>query len=276
VYADGRPEVVLHEVVHAYCHHSFGHIGPVWYAEGMAEMGHYWVEGDATVRADDREIGFLRGNPTITLAATLSPQQVSGDGWKNYASRWSLCHFLVHSPNYSRRFSLFGRSMLRGSDITFQQMYGSVGNQLAFEYRLFLQHISPGYCLHRTAWDWNGKFTTLRTGRTAASTISAGRGWQPSGLAVNAGVHYQYASSGKCSITGGTKNVDADGDAQGRGRLVGTLLANYQLGTEFELGTKGSFRAASNGNLYLRCRNAWNELAGDSGDLSVKLQLQRR
>ncbi len=41
-----------HEAVHAYCGQMFGRTGPIWYAEGMAEMGQYWREGDRTVNCD--------------------------------------------------------------------------------------------------------------------------------------------------------------------------------------------------------------------------------
>jgi hypothetical protein len=276
VYADERPEVVLHEVVHAYCHHSFGHIGPVWYSEGMAEMGRYWIDGDTTVHADRRETEYVCRSPRKTLAEATSPYQVSGDSWQNYASRWALCHFLTHAPNYSQQFSVIGRSLLTGRDVTFDQMYRGVARELAFEYDFFLQHIAPGYCVYRTAWNWNGNFTALRSGRTADATIAAGRGWQPSGLTVISGVPYEYVSHGRCSIAGGLENVNADGDDRGRGRLVGILLNNYQLGAEFELGADGSFQASSSGDLYLRCRNAWSELAADSGQLSVAMRLQRQ
>jgi hypothetical protein len=268
--------VVLHEVVHAYCHHSFGRIGPVWYSEGMAEMGHYWNDGDTTVRADPREIKYLRGSPANMLAETITPHQLTGDCWQNYASRWALCHFLVHSPNYSTQFSRFGRGLLTGRDISFGQTYGDVASELTFEYRFFLEHLGAGYCVQRTAWDWSKRFGALRTGRTVNTTISAGRGWQPTGLTVLSGAQYQYAASGLCSIDGGGRIVDADGDARGRGRLVGVLLDNYQLGSEFELGTLGAFEAPASGNLYLRCRNAWSELSTDSGRLAVRLQLQRQ
>ena len=113
VYADARPEVVLHELVHAYCHHTFGRIGPIWYSEGMAEMGHYWTEGDTAVRADLRETKHLRESPPKTLTEALSPQQATGDSWQNYASRWALCHFLTHAPNYSSQFLSLGRGLLR-------------------------------------------------------------------------------------------------------------------------------------------------------------------
>ncbi len=93
VYANARPEVVLHEAVHAYCHQTFGHIGPIWYSEGMAEMGHYWKEGDRAVHAGKREILFLREHAPLSLAATLSDSQVTGDSWQNYASRWCALPF---------------------------------------------------------------------------------------------------------------------------------------------------------------------------------------
>jgi hypothetical protein len=276
VYADARPEVVQHEVVHAYCHHAFGRIGPVWYSEGMAEMGHYWTDGDRAVRADPREIKYLREHPPKSLAETLSAHHASGDSWQNYASRWALCHFLSHAPNYSPQFSSLGLGLLTGQDVSFEQTFGARARELSFEYLFFLEHLAPGCRVDLTAWEWNKEFAALRSGRMMTSAIAAGRGWQPSGLTVRSGVPYEYTATGTCRIAGGPRKVDANGDHRGRGRLVGVLYDNYQLGTEFELGTEGSLQLPAGGNLYLRCRNAWNELAADSGRLSVKLKLQGR
>ena len=114
VYASARLEVIQHEVVHAYCHQTFGRIGPVWYSEGMAEMGHYWKEGDRAVHADLREIAFLHNNLPKSLAKILSPAQVTGDCWQNYASRWALCHFLFSNPNYAHQFRQLGRGISGG------------------------------------------------------------------------------------------------------------------------------------------------------------------
>ena len=52
------------------------------------------------------------------------------------------------------------------------------------------------------------------------------------------------------------------------------MLDGYKLGKEFELGESGYFTAPSNGNLYLRCRVAWNEIADNSGRVTVKLRLK--
>ena len=166
VYASARTEVVRHESVHAYCHQTFGRVGPVWYSEGMAEMGHYWKEGDAAVRVGRREIHFLHENPPKSLAATLSLSQVSGDSWQNYASRWALCHFLVHDPNYAPQFLSMGRGILAGKDISFDQTYAATARELWFEYLLFLEHIDRGYRVDLCAWDWSKKFACLRPGHT--------------------------------------------------------------------------------------------------------------
>jgi hypothetical protein len=274
VYSAARFEVVQHEVIHAYCHQTFGRVGPVWYSEGMAEMGHYWKEGDPSLHADPREIEFLHKNPPQSLATVISPAQVTGDCWQNYASRWALCHFLLSNSNYAHQFRQLGRGLLAGKDVSFERTYASVSRELLFEYLFFLEHICPAYRVDLCAWNWKKKFAPLPSGRVQTVAIAAGRGWQPSGVTVRAGVPYEYRASGAWQIAGEPKDVDADGDAAHRGRLVGILMKDCQLGAEFELGAKGSLRLAEDGDLYLRCRNAWNKLAGNSGHVTVKFQRQ--
>ena len=50
-------------------------------------------------------------------------------------------------------------------------------------------------------------------------------------------------------------------------------MKDYQLGREFDLGGQGSFQSTFGGDLYLRCRNAWGELADDTGCVAVRLKL---
>jgi hypothetical protein len=107
------------------------------------------------------------------------------------------------------------------------------------------------------------------------ATIRAGRGWQPTGLTVSPGMHYECVATGNWRIANGLKTVDVSGDDHGRGRLVGVLMKDYQLGPEFDVGDRGSLQMAAGGDLYLRCRNAWNELADDSGRVAVRLKRQR-
>jgi hypothetical protein len=147
---------------------------------------------------------------------------------------------------------------------------------LFFEYIFFLQQISRGYRVDLCAWDWKRKFTCLQPGQTQRVTVAAGRGWQPAGLTTRSGTQYEYVAAGTWQIAGEPEAVDPDGDKLGRGRLVGVLMKNYRLGPEFELGAKGSLQLEAGGDLYLRCRNRWSELAGDCGHVTVKLQLHER
>lgn len=274
VVACARPEVVQHEAVHAYCHQVFGRIGPVWYSEGMAELGRYGEEGHAAVRADPREIEFLRKYKPTSLTQMLSGNQVSGDSWQNYAVRWSLCHFLTCNPNYAKQFHRLGRGLLTGKNVSFEQTFGDRMQPLLFEYRLFLTHIDRGYRVERCAWDWCKSFACLPANSPLTVDIAAGRGWQPTGLTVCSGVKYDYRTEGTWRAAGASEAVDASGDSRGRGRLVGVLLKDLQLGPEFELGGQGSIQLKSEGDLYLRCRTAWNELADDEGRISVQFVAQ--
>ena len=276
VYSCARPEVAQHEVIHAYCHQTFGRIGPVWYAEGMAEIGHYWTEGDSAVHAGQREIEFLRDNPPKSLAEPLSRTQTTGDSWQNYALRWALCHFLVSNPNYARQFRQWGRELLAGKDVAFEQAFSPISRQLFFEYLFFLEHIGRGYRVELCAGDWKKKFACLRPDHAPTAIVAAGRGWQPTGLTVRRGTQYEYLAEGAWQIGEKAETVDANGDGDGRGRLVGVLLKDYHLGPEFELGAKGLLQPKTDGDLYLRCRTPWNEVTNDRGRISVTVKASGR
>ena len=72
VYAPADRRTLLHESVHGYCRQTFGGVGPVWYAEGMAEMGQYWKKDDAGVTAPDEVLAFLKNIPRTPSARLLN------------------------------------------------------------------------------------------------------------------------------------------------------------------------------------------------------------
>ena len=110
VYAVADHGTPQHEAVHAYCGQTFGRVGPLWYSEGMAEMGNYWRPNDASVRCPDYVIDYIRHSHPKSLAEILfedgvdrpgRPVAATGDSWQNYAWRWALCQLLENNPNYS-------------------------------------------------------------------------------------------------------------------------------------------------------------------------------
>ena len=274
VYAVPDRGVPQHEAVHAYCIQTFGTTGPTWYAEGMAEMGQYWRDGDSSVQAREEVIRYLRSSRPKPLREIVQSGQLTGDSWQNYAWRWALCHLLANNTNYAARFRPLGLGLLTRQEVNFEQVYGAMAREVSFEYRFFLQHVERGYRADLCSWDWSKEFRPLTTtNRTVAARVLAARGWQPSGLTVSKGSTYECSAKGSWKTSKSSRSVDADGDEEAVGRLVGVIMdENDQLGEPFDLGTSVTFTAAQSGNLYVRCNDQWNNLVDNSGRLSLKLK----
>lgn len=166
--------------------------------------------------------------------------------------------------------------MLADQQVSFEQTYGNMQREIEFEYRLFLKYLQKGYRSDLNSWDWKAKFRRDKNGVPVLSRIDAGHGWQASKLTVVKGEEYEYSVAGTWS-TGKEPEVSsltADGDAAGKGRLVGVLFKDYELSDEFPLGAFGTFTAPADGDLFLRCQDDWNSMADNKGKMSVKLKLK--
>jgi hypothetical protein len=263
-------QVPLHEAVHGYCQQTFGRTGPMWYAEGMAELGHYWLEGKKGVHAPEVIIRYLRKAKPRRLEELIVTKQELGGTWQDYAWWWFLCHLLENNPNYTAQFRALGLELLTGKDTGFRQAFGAKIKELTFEYDFFLAHLQNGYRVDLCAWDWNRKFFGTTAGRTVMAQVQAGRGWQPSGLIVAAGANYAYGATGTWRTARNAEPIDANGNPEGYGRLVGVVMNDYRLGEAFSLGKSGRFTAPADGRLYLRCANEWAKIAGASGRVAVR------
>ena len=274
VYAVADHGTPQHEAVHAYCYQTFGTTGPVWYSEGMAEIGQYWREKELAVNADPRVIEYLRASRPKELTDIVDVNEITGDSWQAYAWRWALCYLLANNTNYQARFRPLGLALLAEQPVSFELTYGAMAREITFEYHFFLKHFDTGYRADLTSWDWSAEFRPLqRSGNPVSARIDADHGWQPSGLEVAAGNEYTYACTGtwKTSKAGRAVSADGEGNGSAKGKLVGIVMKDFQLGAPFELGSDGTFIAPGDGRMYLRCRDAWNELDDNSGRISVKL-----
>ena len=267
--------VVQHESAHAYCTMAFGSTGPTWLAEGVAEMCQYWRGDETAVNAEPYVIKYIRdSSPKRTLAQIAVPGRVPSGGWQDYAWRWALCHLLARNPNYSSRFKPLAIALMsKQPNVSFASVYGPVAQQISFEYDLFLQSLDNGYEARLCAWQWERKFVSLRRGGRSKVKVAAKYGWQASGFKVSDGQSYDVAAQGQWKIVEQGDACSADGDAQGRGRLVGVIFDNYKLSAPIELGTRKSFVAPVRGNLYLRCLDDWHSLADNDGELTVHLRI---
>jgi len=263
--------VPQHEAVHAFCRQTFGHVGPTWYSEGMAEMGNYWREGKTDVHIEPVVMQYLQQSKPRSLREIVAPDQGAGT-WQDYAWRWALCHLLANNPNYAPRFRPLGMGFITGQPVSFEQTYGAMASEISFEYLFFLEHLEQGLEASLIAWDWKKKFLPLKHDKkTVRCRVQARRGWQPTGLTVTAGHEYSLEAEGTWKLTEGGESLSADGDAEGNGSLTGVLMKDWKLGQPFRLGAEGRFVAPGDGDLYLRCQDGWIKIGDNSGVVSVKL-----
>lgn len=275
IYSCDDHGVVQHEATHAYANLAFGSTGPTWLAEGVAEMGQYWKVDERAVDISPPVMQYLQqASPKRTLLEIAIPGRTDSGTWRDYAWRWALCHLLANNPNYADRFKPLAIALMSEQEnVSFESVYGPVAKEISFEYDLFLQTLDNGYRADLCAWQWGRKFAPLTGDRRAKTNVTSKYGWQASNLRVKAGETYEIASTGSWKIAAGGSEVTGDGDDSGRGKLLGVVFSDYKLSEPIEIGVRGKFTAASDGDLYLRCRDEWNRLADNAGELTVHMRL---
>ncbi|QDU29095.1 hypothetical protein ETAA8_42020 [Anatilimnocola aggregata] len=272
IYAPADRRTLLHESVHGYCRQTFHGVGPVWYAEGMAEMGQYWKKGDPGVNAPDEVIGFLKKHSPKSSKEVVESNQLTGDSRQAYATRWALCHLLANNPNYSAKFRPLGISLMLKQPVSFDKTYGPVMAQLDFEYRLFLADACPGYRVDLCAWDWKTKFAPLKVDTTVTKRVEARRGWQATGATLTAGTEYLFETDGNWTIEPG-KAIEAKDE--GGSKMMGALLVDGRLGAEFAIRHQAKFTPGETGDLYVRCDDAWGAIADNEGVVALTVRPTR-
>ena len=279
VYSCDDHNVVQHEAVHAYCNMAFGTSGPIWYSEGMAEIGNYWAPEQSAIRIEPAVIAYLTTAEKKEMADIVAAGQITGDSWKAYAWRWALCHLLFTNPNYSKRFRELGINLMMEKDDSFEKAFGEMKERIAFEYDQFVANFDNGYRADLCVWQWVDEPQPIA--KLGKVTVNARQGWQASSLALKQGEYYDFVcpkiktEDGRqvqqtWKINDLQKPVTAQGNPRGEGKLMGVILSGNQLGEPFDIGAKKvGFQVPVSGHLYLRCKDKWNSLADNEGQISV-------
>ncbi|TWT30247.1 hypothetical protein KOR34_48050 [Posidoniimonas corsicana] len=296
-----RRHLLLHEGTHSFMATQLGSCGPGWYMEGMAELlgAHRWdpKSGELAIGVipPDGRVGQLqdafREKQALPIAAVM---KINNDRiLPNRAYAWvgALAHLLDAHPRYQQRFRELTNHVLDPEfNDRFRQAYADDWSDLSTEWRLMIATLQYGHGIAREAIDFQrGK--PLAAGVTA--TIAADRGWQSTGVLVEAGQQYEVQAAGRYTIA-----VEPDGrpvpcEAGGvtldyhAGAPLGMLLAAIDprdaAGQKVSPAAKGGFlrparlglasrfRAPYSGTLYLRVNDSPAKLADNSGELRVKI-----
>ena len=267
VFASNQYGTPLHEAVHAYCFQTFGTTGPVWYSEGMAEMGNFWKDGTGAVNAPGYVIQYLRQAERTPIKTITEPGQKTGDGWRFYAWRWALCHFLANNKNYRERFRVLGNNLLQRRSASFDRTFRSNMPELEFEFEFFMKHLRTGLDAERMSWDWTVRAKELAAGKTVKQELEADRGWQPLRLKAEARDRFILTLEGSWQVVEG-EDVDP-ATAEGPGSLVAAVYSDHTLSEEFRIRPGEEFSFPSDGQLVLRCKDEWHSISDNSGIVKI-------
>ncbi|QDT44415.1 hypothetical protein Pan241w_45240 [Gimesia alba] len=294
--------LMLHEYTHCYSMIMENIGAPVWYLEGIAEsMATHSIGNDGKIQFNvmpynKKDFGGL-GRISLIQEAVLSeppksmlevmqftPNDFVGNNTA-YAWSWALCQFFDKHPAYAKSFRELSRQM-QGTEFSsaVARMVDDDDFELNAAWLVFAKNLQPGYDFY------NATMTivpglTLAPGKSLDVTVQSNRGWQSSEVEVEQGKTYEVTAEGMFSLAQQPKPwmSTADGisfryfKGQPLGRLIMLIKPAKDaadlspLLQEYPLGANATWMAPVTGTVYFRLNDAWDELADNSGQVTVKV-----
>jgi hypothetical protein len=325
-----RRHLLLHEGTHAFMATFLGGCGPAWYSEGMAELlathrqgargeGRGAERGAAERGAaekkspdpflelnimpgDRREVPML-GRIKLVREAVAAGKAQSVDailhidgrrqlGPEVYAWCWALAKFLDSQPRYRDRFRGLATHV---TDADFndrvRREFADDWDELAAGWQAYVAALDHGYDFERMAIEFK---RGAALGRKREVTVRADRGWQSSGVWLEAGKTYRVSARGRFQIA--TVNVagverlwpcEPGGvtieyhDGRPLGMLLGAIVpdkipAAGDFATGFArpapIGLAAQLTPEVSGTLYLRVNESASRLGDNRGALTIVVE----
>jgi hypothetical protein len=216
-----RRHLLLHEGTHVFMATLLGGCGPGWYMEGTAELlGTHRIDnaGKLTLNImprDRKEVPMLgriklihdalAGDHALSLPAVMQLDNSRQLGNDAYAWCWAAAKLLDSHPRYRDRFHKLSEHVLDPNfNKYFREEFAADWSDLNAEWQAYVDTLDHGYDFDRMAIDFQrGK--PLEDGPNKV-TIAADRGWQSSGVLLEAGKVYHIQASGRYQIAAETKD----------------------------------------------------------------------
>ncbi|MGD9634777.1 MAG: hypothetical protein AB7U97_15975, partial [Pirellulales bacterium] len=254
-----RRHLLLHEGTHAFMATFLGGCGPGWYSEGMAELlatnrvgagnrgqgagsgGNAGLELNIMPRS--REEVPMLGRIKLVRDAVAAGDALSIDAImaidgrrqqepQAYAWCWALAKFLDSHPRYRAVFRALPEHVTDPEfNARVRRSYAAVWPELTAEWRAYVRALDHGYDFERTAINFADG--TQLSGKRSV-TIRADRGWQSSGVRLEAGRAYRLTARGRYQIAfadGAAWPCEPGGvtieyqDGRPLGKLLGAIVA---------------------------------------------------
>jgi len=297
-----RRHLLLHEGTHAFMNTILGSCGPTWYMEGVAELlaSHRWEDGKLQMLYFPRhpdELPLwgrirmiqedLRANKFLRLEEILELQPRDADSVELYGWCWGAATFLERHPRYHDSFRRLIHWVLQPDfNERFRKTLNLWWDWAEEEWASFVYSLDYNFDLSREALDLTPGFPVPPVG--AEVVITADRGWQNTGLLLEAGKTYLLQAQGRYQLA--TEPVIWWSEPGGvsiryyRGKPLGMLLAAVWPGkasgatpaeafrNPIPVGLGTQIRPQQTGTLFLRINDSPGELADNTGTLTVRVR----
>jgi hypothetical protein len=301
-----RRHLMLHEGTHSFMNTVLGACGPTWYMEGIAELlaTHRWNDGRLTmnyfpasreevrrwarIRMIQDAVAEWKGLP-LTNVIEFSPSAMLET--ESYAWCWAVAALLDGHPRYQQRFRDLHRHVLQG-DFTdrFYRAFHDDWDELAEEWQVFATGLEYGYDIAATVIDFTPGKPLPPSG--ADVTVVADKGWQNSGLQLEAGKTYQLRATGRYQVADQPQIWWCEPGGVSiryyRGRPLGVLLAALRpakpeasqgklstMVVPAVVGLESTLKPVQTGTLMLKINDSAAELGDNAGHLSVRIDEER-
>jgi hypothetical protein len=300
-----RAHLVLHEGTHCFMANLVGGFGPLWYKEGMAEVlaTHRWRSGKLQLNyfpATREEVPMwgrikfikdgLAARRGKTLKGVFQYRPEAHRETEAYAWYWAAAALLDRHPRYQQRFRQMARLVIE-PDFTerFLQSIGDDWDNLAEEWKVFVADLEYGYDVPRTVIDFTPGKPLAAAGATA--TLAADRGWQNSGVRLEAGQTYRLRGTGRYQVADRPQTWWCEPNGVSiryyRGRPLGILLAAVwpdpppptglsPLIAPITVGLGTTLVPMQAGTLLLRINDSAAELDDNAGTLAVEVRREEQ
>lgn len=304
-----RRHLLLHEGTHAFMIAFLGGCGPGWYMEGTAELlGTHRLDektGQLTLgimppgREEVPMLGRIKliddalaeGRP-LTFQAVMQLNNRKQLGNEAYAWCWAAAKLLDSHPRYRDRFRQL-RTIVAEPDFNdvFRRTFASDWADLNAEWAAYITTLDYGFDFQRMAIEF-------QTGKPLAglphtATIAADRGWQSSGVLLEAGKSYDVTATGRYQIAVDQKDnstkpwlCEPGGvtieyhDGRPLGILLGAIdsrdepaaTGSASFSAPLAIGLRSSVKPIASGTLYLRVNDSAAKLGDNRGTLTVTIQ----
>ncbi len=217
-----RRQLLLHEGTHGFMYTLLDGCGPPWYMEGMAEyLGTYrWQDGVLTLgymppsRQESPGWGRVRTiqdlvaqRRAVKLKSIIDYPPAAFRQQESYAWCWAAVTLLNRHPSYRDRFrELIGHVRDADFNARFYRLFEPDWQELCEEWQLMVTGMEYGYDVARSAVDFTPGTVSppfvvpASAGDAGAVKIAADRGWQNTGLRLEAGKTYRLTATGRYQI----------------------------------------------------------------------------